>query len=288
MQIVLPYRAPIAWDALVAFIGARAARGVEHVAVGRYARTVRIGNHTGVITVHHPEANPSPADVAIVVDASDSLAPVASTLTTRLRQLFDLDADTNQIEAHLARAELRNVPSHIRGLRVPGAFDPFELAVRAVLGQQVTVKGASTLMSRLVAAFGDELQTQVPELTHLTPTAHRLAAARATDIRAIGLPNARAATLLALAETVADGALHIGHDADVHELIRQLRALPGIGPWTAEYIAMRAVHWSDAFPVGDLALRRAAGDVSPAELSRIGEQWRPWRAYAAMHLWASL
>ena len=211
-----------------------------------------------------------------------------TTLVGRVRHLFDLDADTDEIEAHLGAASIALVTGRTRGLRVPGAFDAFELAVRAVLGQQVTVKGASTLMARLVSVFGEEIQTDDPLLTHLTPTAERLAAASVTNIKSIGLPNARATTLLALALAVASGTLRIESDADVPELMRQLRTLPGIGPWTAEYIAMRAAHWVDAFPVGDLALRRAAGDVSSAELARVSEQWRPWRAYAAMHLWATL
>lgn len=284
----LSFQPPIAWDALLAFIAARAARGVEHVSDGSYARTVRLDGYTGVIRVTREggEDDSSPQTRALDLHVSPSLVPVLPEIASRITHLFDLDADTRAIEAHLAKADHGLPPIRTMGLRVPGAFDPFELAVRAVLGQQVTVKGASTLMSRLVSAFGEPIQTGEPHLTHITPTPEPIAAASVEDIRAIGLPNARATTLLALATAAARGALRITSSADPAELMRQLRALPGIGPWTAEYVAMRVAHWSDALPVGDLALRRAAGDISTAELQHIAEQWRPWRAYAAMHLWA--
>ena len=284
MQIDLPYRPPIAWDRLVAFIGARAARQVEYVRGRQYARTAQIGERIGVI-----RAEPVDRDGAnaILLDVSDSLRPVVDTVVARVRHLFDLDADTETIEAHLAANGAIQLLDDRRGLRVPGAFNGFELAVRAVVGQQVTVKGASTLMSRLVIAFGDAIQTDDAALTHLTPTPPHIAGASVAEIRAIGLPAARAATLLALATACARGDLEIDATSDVPELMRRLRTIPGIGPWTAEYVAMRVTHWPDAFPVGDLALRRAAGNLSAAELLRVSEQWRPWRAYAAMHLWAS-
>ena len=286
----LPFHPPIAWDALLTFIAARAARGVEHVSDGSYARTVRIDGYAGVIRVTREggEDDPSPRTRALALHVAPSLVPVLPEIASRITHLFDLDADTRAIEAHLVKADRGLPPIRTMGLRVPGAFDPFELAVRAVLGQQVTVKGASTLMSRLVSAFGEPIQTGEPHLTHITPTPKPIAAASVHEIRAIGLPNARATTILALATAAASGALEITSSAEPAELMRQLRALPGIGPWTAEYVAMRVAHWSDAFPVGDLALRRAAGDISAAELQRIAEQWRPWRAYAAMHLWAML
>ena len=288
LHIDLPYRPPIAWDRLVAFIGARAARGVEYVSDRRYARTVRIGKHAGVIRVDPPFRNDATGEVAATVslEASASLEPVLAPLIARVRHLFDLDADTNAIEAHLTATESIRLSDDTRGLRVPGAFDGFELAVRAIVGQQVTVKGATTLMTRLAIAFGEAIHTDDVALTHLTPEPRQIAGASVAEIRAIGVPAARAASLLALAAACARGELTIEPTSDVPELMRRLRTVPGIGPWTAEYVAMRATHWSDAFPVGDLALRRAAGNVSAAELLRTSEQWRPWRAYAAMHLWA--
>jgi AraC family transcriptional regulator, regulatory protein of adaptative response / DNA-3-methyladenine glycosylase II len=208
-------------------------------------------------------------------------------VVARVRHIFDLDADIATIDAHLSKNGLRDSVEHLGGVRVPGAFDGFELTVRAVLGQQVTVKGATTLMSRLTVAFGSEAESGDPMLTHLSPTAERLAASSVSEIRSIGLPGARAATLLALGESVASGKLAIeAPRRDPTELARQLTDLPGVGPWTANYVAMRAAHWSDAFPATDVALRRATG--KPAnELSHMAEQWRPWRAYAAMRLWMS-
>ena len=274
----------------MAFIGARAARGVEQISGRQYARTVRVGKHRGVIRVELPLPGETSGDVPPVVslDVSKSLEPVTAEIVARVKHLFDLDADTATIEAHLEASGSIRVIDDTRGLRVPGAFDGFELAIRAVLGQQVTVKGASTLMSRLAIAFGDAIQTDDASLTHLTPTAAHIAGANVAEIRAIGLPAARAATLLALATACARGEMKIEPTSDVPELMRQLRTIPGIGPWTAEYVAMRAVHWPDAFPVGDIALRRAAGNLSAGELLRFSEQWRPWRAYAAMHLWSKL
>ena len=288
LQIDLPYRPPIAWDRLVAFIGARAARGVEYVVDGHYARTVRIGKYTGVIRVAPPVRDDATGGVAetVSLEASASLEPVLTPLIARVRHLFDLDADTNVIEAHLTATQSIRVGDDTRGLRVPGAYDGFELAVRAIVGQQVTVKGASTLMTRLAISFGEAIHIDDALLTHVTPEPRHIAGASVAEIRAIGVPAARAASLLALATACARGELTIEPTSDVPELMRKLRAVPGIGPWTAEYVAMRATHWSDAFPVGDLALRRAAGNVSAAELLRTSEQWRPWRAYAAMHLWA--
>ena len=161
--------------------------------------------------------------------------------------------------------------------------------MRAVLGQQVTVKGASTLMSRLTHAFGEPIATDDPRLTHLAPTADRLASATVAEIREIGLPNARAATLHALATHVAAGAVDLETSIearlDVDALRSNLLALPGFGPWTVDYVAMRVAHWTDAFPASDIALRSAMGNASPPTLTRMAEPWRPYRAYAAMRLW---
>ena len=172
-----------------------------------------------------------------------------------------------------------------RGLRVPGAFDGFELAVRAILGQQVSVKGATTLMGRFAESFGEPVISGDARLSRLAATADRVADAGVARIRAIGLPTARAESIRLLARRVADGQLRIDPNADVRALVRQLEEIPGVGAWTAEYVAMRALHWPDAFPASDLVLRRNAGHLTTAALRRAAEAWRPWRAYAAMQLW---
>jgi AraC family transcriptional regulator, regulatory protein of adaptative response / DNA-3-methyladenine glycosylase II len=177
------------------------------------------------------------------------------------------------------------------GLRVPGAWDGFELAVRAVLGQQVSVRGASTLAARLAQAFGEPAATPHEAIRRFTPGAKALAATTPQEIAAVGLPLKRAVTLHALARAVAAGELRLHAGADAEETVAKLKAISGIGDWTAQYIAMRALRWPDAFPAGDLGLRKALSEDGPLperELLRLAEKWRPWRAYAAVHLWSSL
>jgi AraC family transcriptional regulator, regulatory protein of adaptative response / DNA-3-methyladenine glycosylase II len=287
MEVDLPYRAPIAWERLIAFLAARAAPSVEAADGDAYARTVCIDGHAGVIRVAR-STNAGADAPALMLQMTPSLGPVADRVVTRTRQLFDLDADTNAIEAHLAAAELAPRERLRPGLRVPGAFDPFELAVRAVLGQQVSVAGASTLMSRFTAKFGEAIETGHASLTHLAATAERIANGTVEDIRSIGLPAVRAATIQRLACAVAQEKILIAPGADPSVVMEQLCEIPGIGPWTSGYIAMRALRWPDAFPASDLVLRRNAGAATPRELLQQAERWRPWRAYAAMQLWSGI
>ena len=277
VRLALSYRPPLAWDVMLAFLSARAAPAVECVSDGTYARTMRVDGLAGLVYVSQPRLGEP-----LQLEVSTSLLPVLLAVVARVRRLFDLDAEPDKIAKHLSKAGL---PIRERGLRVPGAGDSFELAVRAILGQQVSVKGASTLMSRFTAALGEVMATDHPQLTHLAATAERVSSASIAEIAALGMPRARAATIHELARRVASGELVIEPESDVRVLGRQLLEVPGIGPWTAEYIIMRAVHWPDAFPASDLVLRRAAGDMTPAKLLRAAEKWRPWRAYAAMHLW---
>ena len=280
VTLTLSYRPPLAWDAMLRFLGARAAPAAEYVDEQSYARTLRIDGHTGVIRVsHHPSL------AALRLEVGASLLPVLLAVTARVRRLFDLDAEPESIAAHLSTNGLGPIRGEERGIRVPGAADSTELAIRAILGQQVNVKGATTLMSRLTETFGDPARTDHPMLTRLAATAERLAESVPATIARIGLPLARATTIHLLAREVASGRLRIVPDADTRSLARQLLELPGIGPWTSEYILMRAVHWPDAFPASDLVMRRTAGNLTSAQLLRAAERWRPWRAYAAMHLW---
>ena len=287
--LALPYRPPLDWDALLAFLGARATPAVECVDKNGYARTMRIDGHAGIVRVTQPPRIDSernqrlPAVLHLAV--STSLDPVIAQVNARVRQLFDLDADSTSIESHLSAGGFAPLRRLRRGLRVPGTVDGFELAVRAILGQQVSVKGATTLMSRLTAAFGESLDCGDPHLWRLSATAERVADASVSSIKAIGLPTARAATIHSVAREVASGALRIDSDANVGPVTQQLLDITGIGPWTTEYIAMRAMHWPDAFPASDLGLRRNAGNLTTAALLRVAERWRPWRAYAAMQLW---
>jgi AraC family transcriptional regulator of adaptative response / DNA-3-methyladenine glycosylase II len=286
LRLTLAYRPPLAWGALLAFLAGRATPGVERISSGTWARAVRIDDRTGVIRVREPDRGSTQAGHAVVVLEADAvLAPALMPLCARVKHLFDLVAEPNAIESHLTRAGFGRIGRAARGLRVPGAWDGFELALRAILGQQVSVAGATTLMGRLTATFGEPLSGVEGGFTHLAPTAARLADAGADAIRRIGLPAARAETIHALSRLVADGSLSFESDSDVRSLMRRLTEIRGIGPWTAEYIAMRALHWPDAFPASDLVLRRSAGGLSTARLTRLAESWRPWRSYAAMHLW---
>jgi len=174
------------------------------------------------------------------------------------------------------------------GLRVPGGFNGFELAVRAVLGQQVSVAGATTLAGRLVLRFGTPLTTGEAHPQHLFPNPQRLAVATVDEIGRLGITGQRARTLIALAKAVAKNELRLEPGSRIEEALDELRAIPGIGEWTAQYIAMRALSWPDAFPHTDLGIRKAIGTDNEKKILELSEKWRPWRAYAAMHLWQQL
>lgn len=283
----LAYRPPFAWQQLLDFLAMRAIAGVETISGNAYFRSVEIEGHQGWLKVEHLAGKNS-----LLVTLSTTLTPVLMNVLARIRHLFDLDANPKVIAEQLSSDPLLAPLIAVNpGLRVPGAWDGFELAIRAVLGQQVSVRGASTLAARLVQTFGEPMATPHETVRCFSPGAKVLAAALPEQIAAIGLPLKRATTLHALASAVACGEfrLHAGADAEV--TIEKLQEIDGIGDWTAQYIAMRALHWPDAFPAGDLGLRKVLGKDGPmreAQLLRLAEKWRPWRAYAAIHLWSSL
>lgn len=278
----LAYRPPLAWGAMLRFLGVRAIPGVEVVHGETYTRTIEVNGMAGTIEVW-PDGDAPSLLMRIRLPRYDGLIEVVE----RVRRLFDLDADPLRIAEHLRQSpQLAPVMDALPGVRVPGAWDPFELAVRAILGQQVTVRGATTLAGRLVHTFGTPIDNDRDVLTHLFPSPERLAHA---DLTRIGLPRARAATIRTLAATAARGDLSFDGISDAEDAVARLCAIDGMGPWTAHYIAMRALGEPDAFPSADLGLRRALGNgrgpVPAAEVSRLAEPWRPWRAYAAMYLW---
>lgn len=276
LVLTLPFRPPFDWDALLAFLRPRATPGVERVDASTYRRAVALDGATGAIDVSCDAARPR-----VVLRASASLAPHLLAIAERVGRLFDLSADPHAIAAHLAKdARLAPLVAARPGLRVPGAWDGFEIAARAVLGQQVTVAGATTLAGRLVEACGSRVDA--PGLARAFPSAAAVARA---DLGAIGLTKARAEALRALAVAARDGAVVLDGSRGADEMRAALSSIRGIGPWTAEYVAMRALGEPDAFPAGDLALKRAMGE---RDLEARAEAWRPWRAYAAMHLWTSL
>jgi AraC family transcriptional regulator of adaptative response / DNA-3-methyladenine glycosylase II len=285
----LSYCPSLDWGSLLGYLAARATPGIESVgAGGRYWRSIRLRGHYGYVAVGQAAAGD-----LLQVELSAMLLPVLPSLLARLRRLFDLDADPCAVTAHLSRDPvLQPLVARRPGLRVPGAADGFELALRAVLGQQVTVRGATTLAGRLARLLAEPLSGAPPGITHLPVSAERLADASLASVTGIGLPGARAGCVLALARAAAAGELpELGSDGppeDPTAFVLRFRSLPGVGPWTAEYVVMRALGWPDAFPEGDIALRKAMGGLTPARLRAAAEAWRPWRAYAAQHLWAGL
>lgn len=277
----LPYHPPFDWPGLAGFLSTRALAGVERVGDDGYLRTVRVGEHEGWVRVRH-----APEQCALLVEATSSLAPALPSILSRLRHLFDLDARPDAIAERLgADALLADAVARNPGLRVPGAFDGFELAVRAVLGQQVTVRAAATLAGRFARAFGEPVRTPHPELDRLSPGPERVAGAAVEEIASLGIIRTRARSILALADAVASGRLRLEAGAEPEATMRQLVALPGIGPWTAHYVAMRALRWSDAFPKEDVALRKSLGGVTAARAESLSQAWRPWRSYATLYLW---
>jgi AraC family transcriptional regulator of adaptative response / DNA-3-methyladenine glycosylase II len=278
----LNYRPPYDWAGLLTFLGRRALKGVEVVRAGTYMRTVRWnGRPAWIRIVHDSQA------CALRIESAPVDTHAQSDLTQRLRALFDLDARPDEISAALRKDKLlADTVTRNPGLRVAGAFDGFELAIRAILGQQITVKAATTIGGRFSEAFGEKIGTPHAGLTHLTPAAERVAGASIEEIASLGIVRTRARSIIAVASECALGRLHLEPGADPQATIQQLLALPGIGPWTAQYIAMRALRMPDAFPKEDIALRNRLGGMSAARAEQRSIVWRPYRSYATLHLWS--
>jgi AraC family transcriptional regulator of adaptative response / DNA-3-methyladenine glycosylase II len=288
LALRLAYRAPLDWDDLLAYLRPRLIPGVEAISGRAYRRTVAWNGLAGVI-----EVAPDPrCTTAVRLRVPLAAGPHLARLADRTRALFDLDADPVAILAQLeGDPRLARSAQRHPGIRLPGCWDRFELAVRAVLGQQVTVTGATRLAGRLVRAFGRPLATAEEAASGappawLFPRPEDLATA---DLTALGMPATRAETIRTLADRIAAGEPLLELAAGLEPAVARLTAIPGIGDWTAQYIAMRALREPDAFPAGDLGLRRALADrgsrPTAAAVARAAEAWRPWRAYAAMLLW---
>jgi AraC family transcriptional regulator, regulatory protein of adaptative response / DNA-3-methyladenine glycosylase II len=282
LHFELSFRPPLDWPALIAFLEARAIPGVEWLDSGEYCRTVAIGHagtrHLGWLTVRS-----SPKKPTLCVTVSASLAKALPPLLSRVKALMDLACNPAEVQRALGSLAKRHP-----GLRVPGAFDGFELGVRAILGQQVSVAAARTLAGRFAAAFGEPVETPFRALTTIFPDAQRVADLSPARVAQIGVPATRARSLVALAQSIADGDLVLAPTADIEPALEKLRGLPGVGEWTAQYIAMRALAWPDAFPHTDLGIMKALGNKDARGVLATSEAWRPWRAYAVMHLWQSL
>ncbi len=277
----LGYRPPLDVAAMLAFLAKRAIPGIEQVSTTGYTRVI---GPTDASTLIHVDADPKRAELRLRIGAGDPRA--IPDIVRRVRRMFDLDADLQAVHAVLGQDPLlAEAIARRPGLRVPGGWDGFEVAVRAILGQQVSVAGATTLAARLVERFGAQ-RTQMPAgLDRVFPQPAQLADA---PLETIGLPRSRAATIRALARAVLDGRLQFGAGQRLDEFVARATALPGIGPWTAHYLAMRGLAQPDAFPAGDLILQQVLG--APDRLSERATEarsqaWRPWRSYAVLQLW---
>jgi AraC family transcriptional regulator of adaptative response / DNA-3-methyladenine glycosylase II len=287
LALRLDYRPPYDWARLLAFLGARAIPGVEVVDrdAATYRRVVHLDGHTGEIAIRAIVGRN-----ALQLTASPSLLPVVMPLVAHVRRLCDLDAHPTAISRALRRDRvLAPLVAARPGLRVPGAIDPFEAAVRALLGQQVSVVAATTLAGRFAAQLGTDYAATAG-LARRFPTAAEVAATTPARIARIGLPATRAAAIHTFANALATSALRLDARAatDVDRFVADATRLPGIGPWTAHYLAMRALHVPDAFPAADLGIKKALGGAGPRVAEARAEAWRPFRSYAVLHLWTAL
>lgn len=281
ITLQLSYRPPYDWDRMLIFLAARMIKEVEHVTGSYYARTVRIGKYKGWIKVTH-----APQKNGLLVELTSSLTPVLPVLLSRLRHLFDLSARPDKINAQLKTDKrLQQSISKNPGLRVPGAFDRFEMAIRAILGQQITVKAATTLATRFAQAFGEKIKTPIPELSLLSPLPEQIVKASINDIAKLGIIRNRVNGIHAFTQAFLSRKIPLNVGTDPEELIKDLVMLPGIGHWTAQYISMRALHWPDAFPKEDIAVRNKLGNINAKQAEERSQVWRPWRSYAVMHIW---
>lgn len=278
----LSFRPPYDWKGMLAFLGARAVAGVEATNGSTYRRTVRL-THSGETQTGWFEVTLAKRRPALHVRASISLAKRLPAMLGRVKDLLDLSCNPTEITQALGELSVNNP-----GVRVPGAFDGFEIAVRAILGQQVSVAAARTLAGRFARKFGEAIETPFESLNTAFPTPTEIADVKLTSMIKCGVTSARGSTLLRLARVMSEGGLDLTPGADIEATLDKLRALPGIGEWTAQYIAMRALAWPDAFPHSDLGILKAMKLNDPKDALAAAENWRPWRAYAVMHLWRSL
>ncbi|VVM62122.1 DNA-3-methyladenine glycosylase family protein [Pseudomonas fluorescens] len=283
MRLLLEYRPPYDWAAMLAFLAARAVSGMETVVEGVYSRSIGLNGVHGTVSIWQETVD------ALQVELSFPDLAAVPEIVVRLRRMFDLDADLAVMHGHLANDPLlARLIAECPGLRIPGAWDGLELAYRAVLGQQITVVAAIRLAGKLVSQYGAPLDSGVPGLTHVFPEADVLAAA---DLAALGMPTTRGRTLSGVAQALLDepSLFEPNREGGVARLL----ALLGIGEWTAQYIALRQLRDLDGFPTGDVGLLRALEVLegqrpNARELSLRAEAWRPYRGYAAQLLWTSL
>lgn len=290
IALTLGYRPPYAWDELIEFLADRAIPGVELVKDGIYSRTVSIRNGNDLYCGWISVAN-KPKGNSLSVTMCCSLLPVLTKILAKIRRLFDLNCDPIEIYNKLSVLNKLTPDLCVPGLRLPGCFDPFEMSVRAILGQQVTVKAARTLAMRFAHAFGGPISTPFEELRYTFPTSEtvfNLEHPIENKLGPLGVTGVRARSIFALAEAIETGSLHFTSEADPEVELEKLLKLPGFGPWTVQYIGMRAFSWPDAFPHTDYGVKKALANLTEKEILDKSQEWKPWRSYAALNLWNSL
>lgn len=287
----LGYRPPYQWQQMLDFLALRAIPGVEAIRDGEYLRTVNLVTgekrhvHGWVRVGHRPETN------ILTVTVDSTLLPVLTHVLARIRHLFDLYCEPHAVYEVLESMNTIHPNLCTPGTRLPGCFDAFEMSVRAVLGQQITVKAARTLAARLVEAYGTPIQTEIECLTHAFPSPEDIIALDGpidNHLGPLGITKARARTIVELAQAFVRKDIHFTSCAQPEIEIKKLMAIPGIGAWTAQYIAMRAMGWPDAFPHTDYGVKKALAPRTSNEIVALAETWRPWRSYATVNLWNSL
>jgi len=288
LTVRLPYRSPFDWQQMLKFFAGRATPGVEQVTGQSYRRTLSTNGDHGVVEIR-PDSREGYLSLTLQSVNTNALFEIVQSA----REVFDLDAPVDQISATLGKDKvLRKALRKFPGVRVPGAWDGFELTIRAILGQQISVKAATTIAGRIATRYGEPLNRDADRdnsgLARIFPVAERLSRARFNNI---GIVTSRAETIRSVAKAVLHGDIHFEAAQDPDEFCEALKSIRGIGDWTAQYVAMRVLKNPDAFPASDLGLIKAIrfpDRVTPNELATLAEDWRPWRAYAALLLWSSL
>ena len=291
LTLELCYRPPYPWEEMLNFLAGRAISGVDLVKDNTYMRTVHLvtadGKHVyGWMRVgHRPQKN------ALAVTVSETLLPVLPQVLARVRHLFDLYCDPDAVYETLQVMNDIRPGLCVLGTRLPGCFDTFEMAARAVLGQQITVKAASTLAARIVDTYGTPIQTDIQGLTHVFPSPEDILALKGpieNHFGPLGVIATRSRTIYELARVIVQREIDFDLPAHPEEEIKKMMTIKGIGSWTAQYIAMRAMEWPDAFLETDVGVKKALQPFTSKELLEMAEAWRPWRSYATINLWNTL
>jgi AraC family transcriptional regulator of adaptative response / DNA-3-methyladenine glycosylase II len=290
INVLLGYRPPYRWESILGFLAGRVIDGVESVEDGCYRRTVRVFGTNDTVHVGWIEVSPASRKNALRATVSTSLLPVLSRVLARVRYLFDLNANPASIDHSLEVMNSHKPGSYVSGTRVPGCFDPFEMTVRAILGQQVTVKAAKTVARRVAQEFGEPIVTPFDELCYLFPSAQAIAKLPqpiADLLGPLGITGVRARCIHTFAQALQGNELQLSLTADPLEQMEKLLALPGFGPWTVQYVALRALGWPDAFPHTDYGIKKALEPLDAKQILMLSEAWKPWRSYATINLWNS-